>query len=191
MKIFFIVTTLLAAMLADLLIGSFGFSVSLTAGTLLYFSGSFGLRHTLPAAVAAGVFLDMCYARPEAFSAAALLAATAAGMYFMPSREYRNSLIRSLPVGAAAEGVFVLANAAALSCIYGKTGYPSGIIAHLTTSMLFGTLCFPGLVILFDAVAGMLNLPRYLASAPEDILPQKNTGGAFPVETASRRRREQ
>ena len=191
MKIFFIVTTLLAAMLADLLIGSFGFSVSLTAGTLLYFSGSFGLKHTLPAAVAAGVFLDMCYARPEAFSAAALLAATAAGMYFMPSREYRNSLIRSLPVGAAAEGVFVLANAAALSCIYGKTGYPSGIIAHLTTSMLFGTLCFPGLVILFDAVAGMLSLPRYLASAPEDILPQKNTGGAFPVETASRRRREQ
>ena len=191
MKIFFIVTTLLAAMLADLLIGSFGFSVSLTAGTLLYFSGSFGLKHTLPAAVAAGVFLDMCYARPEAFSAAALLAATAAGMYFMPSREYRNSLIRSLPVGAAAEGIFVLANAAALSCIYGKTGYPSGIIAHLTTSMLFGTLCFPGLVILFDAVAGMLSLPRYLASAPEDILPQKNTGGAFPVETASRRRREQ
>ena len=189
MKIFFIVTTLLAALLADLLIGNFGFSVSLTAGTLLYFSGSFGLKHTLPAAVAAGVFLDMCYARPEAFSAAALLAATAAGMYFMPSREYRNSLVRSLPVGAAAEGVLVLANAAALSCIYGKTGYPSGILAHLTTSMLFGTLCFPGLVILFDAVATMLNLPRYLASAPEDILPKKNTGTAFPVETASRRRR--
>ncbi|MBQ9503256.1 MAG: hypothetical protein IJU70_13960, partial [Lentisphaeria bacterium] len=127
----------------------------------------------------------------EAFSAAALLAATAAGVYFMPGREYRNSPVRSLPVGAVAEGVFVLANAAAVSCIYGKTGYPSGILAHLTSSMLFGTLCFPGLVILFDTVATMLNLPCYLAPAPDDILSQEKTGSAIPVETASRRRREQ
>jgi len=189
MKIFFLVTTLLAALLADLLIGNFGFSVSLTTGTLLYFCGSFGSKHTLLAAVAAGVFLDMCYARPEAFSAAVLLTATAAGMYFIPAREYRNSLIRSLPVGAAAEGVFVLANAAAISCIWGKTGYPSGIPAHLMTAMLFGMLCFPGLTILLDTIAATLNLPRYLVSAPEDILPQNNPLDDVPVETASRRRR--
>ena len=191
MKTFFICTILPAVLLADLLVGNFGFSFSLTALALIYFSGSMGLKHTLPAAVAAGMFLDMCCARQEAFSAATLLAATAAGMYFMPRKEFRGSLLRSLPAGAAAEGVFVLANAVAVTCICGRTGYPSSLAAHLATAMLFGMLCFPGVTVLFDALASLLNLPRYMASDPEDLLVRAETPPAIPVETASGRRRRQ
>ncbi|MBR7103565.1 MAG: hypothetical protein IKC65_01345 [Lentisphaeria bacterium] len=190
MKLFFFILIFLAVLLTDMLVGNVGFAVSITACSLIYFYGSYAGKAVFPAAVAAGFFLDMCYARPAAFSAAVLLAAAAAGIALLPPREHRSMLIRSLPAGAAASGVFVLGNAAAVSAIYGKSGYPSSIIVHLVTAMIAGVIFFPILIILLDALALKLNLPLYLAKAGADINPDSGRDERIPIETATRHRRK-
>lgn len=190
MKLFFFILIFLAALLTDMLIGNVGFSVSLTTCVLIYFYGSYGSKGIFPAAVAAGFFLDMCYARPAAFSAAVLLGATAAGLAFIPAKEHRSMLIRSLPAGAVSAGTFVLGNALAISMICGKSGYPSSLIVHLVTAMFFGTIAFPAVVIMLDALALKLNLPLYLAKAATDINPDSGRDERIPIETASRRRQK-
>ena len=109
-----------------------------------------------------GMFLDMCYARPAAFSSAVLLFSVAAGVFFIPPRELRGKLFRSLPAGAITSGCFVLGNAAAISCMYGKSGYPSSVLVHLIASMIFGVLAFPAQIIILDAISLKLHQPVYL-----------------------------
>ena len=82
MKKFFCFTTLLGSLLADLLIGNSGFSVSLTIGVLLYIAGTLGIKTALGFAVVSGCVIDMIYARPETFSTIIFPLAVSAGCYF-------------------------------------------------------------------------------------------------------------
>ena len=148
MKTFFFIFTLLVTTLLDLLVGNFGFSVSLTVWILLYFYGSTGSRIIFPAAVLLGLLLDLCYARPTAFSTAVLLASVAAGICFVPEKDDRHELLRSLPAGAVSGGIFVIGNAIAIWCIYGKAGYPAGVFPQLICAMLAGIILFPMLIVL-------------------------------------------
>ena len=107
----------------------------------------------------------------------------------MPGKEYRYMLIRSLPSGAVSAGTAVLGNAAAISLLYGKTGYPSSIIAHLMTAMIFGMLFFPALIVILDAISSRLNLPAYLTRLPADINPELDNA-RISIETATGRRRK-
>ena len=187
MRKFFYFTILLLALLADLLIGNIGFSISLSAAVLLYIAGAAGIKYALWASVLTGVFLDMNYARPETFSAVILPLAVGAGCYFMPKKEYRYQLYRSLFSGAATGGVFVLGNAAAIFMLYGKTGYPSGILSQFAASMLFGVCSFPVLVLVLDSLAKKINLPGYLAKLPADMAELDKP--EIEIETATGRRR--
>lgn len=191
MKTFFFLFTLLLTMLSDLLIGNFGFSVSLTVWILIYFYGSFGSKTVFAAAVLIGLLLDLCYARPAAFSTIILLGAVSAGICFVPEKEYRHELLRSLPAGAVSGGIFVVCNAIAIWCIYGKAGYPAGVFPQLICAMLAGVIIFPVIIVILDTVALRLNLPRYLIKKGSGINESSNfTPPPIPIETASRRRRK-
>jgi hypothetical protein len=187
MKYFFCFFSLLAALLADLLTGNTGFPVSFTAGVLLYFAGSCGIKTALILAVFAGMGLDMSYARPETFSAIILPLAISAGSYFMPSKEYRFVLLRSLPAGAVTSCVYVTGTVTAVGILYGKSGYPAGIAAMISGSLLFGAITYPLIVLLLDAIAVKLNLPGYLTKLPADL--EKLEHPELPIETATGRRR--
>ena len=188
MRIFFCIITLLLALLLEQLIGNSGFSISITAGVLLYIAGTAGIKAALWTAVLTGCCIDMNYARPEAFTALILPLAVGCGCYFMPEKEYRDQLYRSVFAGAAASGVFMLGNAAAVFLLYGKTGYPSGILAQFATFMLTGICGFPVLILFLDAIAQKLNLPVYLTKLPADIA--KLEKPEIEIETASGRRRK-
>ena len=190
MKKFFCFTTLLISLLADLLVGNSGFSVSLTVCVLLYIAGTSGVKTALYLAILTGCIIDMIYARPETFSTIVFPLAVSAGCYFMPRKAYRHLLHRSLFSGAIAGGVFVLGNAVPVARLYGlnTTGYPSSIASQIAGSMLFGVCVFPLLIIGLDNLAGKINLPGYLTKSPADVAnldrPEIN------IETASGRRRK-
>ena len=188
MRKFFCVIIILLSLLLDLLIGNSGFSVSVSAGVLLYLAGTAGMKTALWGAVLTGCCIDMNYARPEAFSVLVLPLSVGCGCYFMPKKEYRDQLYRSVFAGAAASGVFMLGNAAAVSLLYGKTGYPAGILAQFATSILTGTCGFPILILCLDTIAGKLNLPGYLTKLPADVA--KLEKPEIEIETASGRRRK-
>ena len=187
MKKFFGCFTLLAALLADLLTGNTGFPVSFTVAVLVYFAGCNGIKTTLILAVFTGMFIDMCYARPETFSAIVLPLAVGAGIYLMPAKEYRFMLARSIPAGAVSSCVYVTGTIIAVSILYGKSGYPAGITALLTGSLLFGSICFPLLILLLDFIAVKLHLPGYLTKLPADL--DKLENPELEIETATGRRR--
>ena len=182
MKIFFAAVTLLCSLLLDLLAGNLGFSLSLSSGVLLYlYAGSCG-KAVFPLAVICGMFLDMCYSRPAAFSSLVILLAVTSGVFFIPDRERRGMLLRSLPAGAITGGFFVLGNAAVISCMYGKSGYPSSVLVHFIASMLFGVFAFPIQIIILDAVSQRLHQPVYLtgkstaASTDDDLVVETVNG---------------
>ena len=186
MKNFFCIIILLLSLLAELLIGNSGFSFSLTTGVLLYAAGTYGVKTALYSAVFAGLFLDMSYSRPEAFSAVILPAAVAAGCYFMPSKEYRWQLFRSLPAGTVAGCISAVGSMSAVSLLYGKSGHP-GIAATTVGALFFGLCIFPSQILLFDFIAGKLDLPGYLTKLPADMDRLENP--EIEIETASGRRR--
>ena len=189
MKYFFAIIPILLTLLADLLSGNLGFSVSLTVCALIYFSGVTGRSFAFVSAIAAGLFLDMCYARGAAFSPLVLLLSVITGSMLVPDTEHRTVLTRSLPAGAVACGVFVISNAVTLNCIYGKSGYPSSVVAHLITSMLSGLICYPLMIIILDAISARLDLQKYLSGNPADISIANSSTGHLPYETASGRRK--
>lgn len=188
MKKFFCFTTLLCSLLADLLIGNSGFSVSLTIGVLLYIAGTSGVKTALWLAVLTGCFTDMIYARPETFSTIIFPLAVSTGCYFMPRKEYRYQLYRSLLSGAIAGSMFVLGNAVAAALLFGQTGYPSSITSQIAGSMIFGVCSFPLLIIGLDSAAEKINLPGYLSKLPADVANLDRP--AIDIETASGRRRK-
>lgn len=188
MKKFFCFTTLLGSLLADLLIGNSGFSVSLTIGVLLYIAGTQGITTALGFAVVSGCVIDMIYARPETFSTIIFPLAVSAGCYFMPRKEYRYLLSRSLLSGAVAGSVFVLGNALAVVLLFGQSGYPSSLLAQTAGSMLFGVCSFPLLIVGLDCAAEKINLPGYLTKLPADLANLDKP--EIDIETASGRRRK-
>ena len=189
MKKFFCFTTLLCSLLADLLIGNSGFSISLTISVLLYIAGTLGIKTALLLAVLMGCFTDMIYARPETFSTVVFPLAVGAGCYFMPRKELRYQLYRSLLSGAVAGSVFVLGNAVAAALLFGQTGgYPSSITSQIAGSVIFGICSFPLLILGLDCAAAKVNLPGYLTKLPADVANLDKP--EISIETASGRRRK-
>lgn len=159
--IFFIFVSVFFSVLIELLLGSWGIILPLTALCIFYLSMVYGWQAGLILGAGAGLIIDLMYGRELLISSFSMMSVPAITIFWLHKGETKTFLLHMLP-GSMTALAYTLP-----SLISGV--FSSGINIHsiydniflLFSSMLFGSLILPPLIQILDYLSKRFELELY------------------------------
>ncbi len=159
MKLLFVATVIILAMLIELLSGSIGLYLPLTALVAFYLYGSMSLEIGIFVALLAGIILDLVYGRTLILTPIILIVAIGAGWCL--HRKRPELLLETIPSGIAV-GIVVAVGASVMRLLNGLPHPFQRLPWEMVWLGGIGLLLFPLVIIILDPIAQQLGFPRFI-----------------------------
>lgn len=164
-SIVFILLTLFFAIYCEVLVGSIGIIIPLTALSVFYFSVSFGWKSGIFIGIIAGTILDMLYGRTFPLSAYTMLAVAIFSLIWLHQGEPESVLLHFLP-GTVSSFINVFPFLLLNTIHYGGIANNFFILLF---SMVAGALMLPVLILVYDFLAKKLGLWQYRGAKNREL----------------------
>lgn len=161
----FIFLSLFLAIYLEVLVGSMGIIIPLTALSVFYFSVAFGWRMGLFIGLFAGTILDMLYGRAFLLSPYTMLAVAIFSFFWLHQGEPESVLLYFLP-GAISAFISVFPLLLVNSIYYG------GVLSNffmLVFSSIAGAMLLPIMIPIYDSLARKLGLLQYHGAKSREL----------------------